>query len=67
MNSEEIRKRKDKGPYYELTLDVKQQMYDKLPYVCDINLCNKESIRYLSGNIIKFYQYNVYDFKEITN
>lgn len=67
MNSDEIRRRNGKGPYFELTLDDKKQMYDKLPYVRDINLCNKESIRHISGNIIKFYQYNVTNFKEITN
>ena len=67
MNIEEIRRRKDKGPYYELTIDEKRQMYDKMPYVRDINLCSKESIRYVSGNIIKVYHYNITKVKEIAN
>lgn len=67
LNTEEIRKRKDKGPYFELSLDDKGHIYDKMPYVRDINLCNTESIRYVSGNIVKFYQYNITRLKEIVN
>jgi hypothetical protein len=67
LNTDELRRRKDKGPYYELNLDDKRQIYDKMPYVRDINLCNRESIRYVSGNIVKLYQYNVAHIKVITN
>lgn len=67
MNTEELRRRKDKGPYYELSLNDKGHIYDKMPYVRDINLCNSESIRYISGNIVKFYRYNVAHIKEIAN
>ncbi len=35
------------------------QFYDHLPYVRDYDLCNWTPLRMLSGNIIKFYQYNL--------
>lgn len=67
MNTEELRRRKDKGPYYELTLNEIGHIYDKMPYVRDINLCNNESIKYVSGNIVKYYRYNMIQMKEISN
>lgn len=56
MNYDEIRRRKDKGPY-DMSLEYKIDIYDKLPYIRDVNLCNQETICLVSGNIIKYYRY----------
>ena len=46
---------------FDITFDEDASMYDNMPYVRDISLCNKESVRTESGNIFKFYTYT---FKE---
>lgn len=33
--------------------------YDTLPYVRDYDLCNWTPLRMVSGNVIKFYQYQL--------
>ncbi|MGB8453278.1 MAG: hypothetical protein WCD89_13235 [Anaerocolumna sp.] len=55
MNGEELRKRKDKGPYEHL-MDNRFSMYDKTPYMRDITLCGTDTLNLISGNIIKFYR-----------
>ena len=39
--------------------DSNSKFYDSLPYVRDYNLCNWTPLRMQSGNIIKFYQYQL--------
>lgn len=39
--------------------DSNSKFYDSLPYVRDYNLCNWTPLRIQSGNIIKFYQYQL--------
>ncbi len=34
-------------------------MYNKLPYYRDIDLCTPEMITFVTGNVIKYFQYNV--------
>ncbi|BCN32005.1 hypothetical protein [Anaeromicropila herbilytica] len=41
---------------YNRSLHVNLEMYDKMPYVRDESLCNKSTVRLISGNIIKFYR-----------
>jgi len=36
-------------------------MYNKLPYYRDIDLCTQEMITFVTGNVIKYFQYNVQD------
>lgn len=36
-------------------------MYNKLPYYRDTDLCTPEMITIVSGNVIKYFQYNVKD------
>lgn len=67
MDQDELRRKKLRGPYFEITLDGNYNIYDKLPYIRDINLCSKDSIRRSSGNIIKFYQYSESGIKAIEN
>lgn len=55
MNRQELRQRKDSGPYDD-SLNMRIQIYDNMPYVRDINICNKESIALYSGNLIKYYR-----------
>lgn len=64
MNYDDIRKLKDKGPY-DMSLEYRIDLYDKLPYVRDINLCNRETICLNSGNIIKYYRYKFIKTKEV--
>lgn len=40
---------------YGYNLDV----YDQMPYVCDNNLCNADTVRMESGNVYKFYRCNM--------
>ncbi len=60
ITSEELRRLKDKGPY-EYILDTNATMYDKLPYKRDIALCGPDSLVLVSGNVIKYYRYNLID------
>lgn len=41
---------------YEFTVPAVTDMYDHLPYQCDCDMCNKDSIAMVSGNLIKFYR-----------
>ena len=64
MTKEELRKLKDKGPY-DASLEDLFIMYDKIPYIKDISLCNKDSIRLYSGNVIKSSTYKLGEPKKI--
>jgi len=55
MNTDELRNRKDKGPY-DRALEEKISMYDKMPYNRDISLLNYDTLQLISGNIIKYYR-----------
>lgn len=55
MNYDELRKKKDKGPY-DSSLEENINMYDNMPYHRDINYCNQDNLGLISGNIIKFYR-----------
>jgi len=55
MNHDELRIRKDKGPY-DRALEEKISMYDMMPYNRDISLLNYDTLELISGNIIKYYR-----------
>lgn len=57
MTGEELRRLKDKGPY-ENIINM-NTMYDKKPYIRDISICGPDSLVLTSGNIIKYYRYNL--------
>ncbi len=42
---------------YEFTVPYVINIYDNLPYIRDIDLCNRTGITLHSGNIIKTYRY----------
>jgi len=44
---------------YEFTVPDMVDMYDHMPYNCDVNLCNRETIAIESGNVIKSYRCNI--------
>ncbi|MDF2802436.1 MAG: hypothetical protein K0S61_2339 [Anaerocolumna sp.] len=58
MNVNELRQRRDKAPFNEIST-VDFIMYDKLPYSMDINLCPRDSHKLISGNIIKYSTYTL--------
>jgi hypothetical protein len=64
INVNEIRKRKEKGPY-DFSMEENITMYDKMPYIRDVNICNRDTIGLFSGNIIKFYCYKIGDTAKI--
>lgn len=55
MNYDNLRSKKDRGPY-DSTLEDTFPMYDNMPYIRDISICNQEYLGLLSGNIIKYYR-----------
>lgn len=64
MNLNELRSRKDSGPY-DTALENNFIMYDNLPYVRDVTICNKEYCEHMGGNIIKYYRCKLLDKKRI--
>ena len=50
---------------YDITVGERHGMYDNLPYQCDNTLCNKESVQMESGNVVKYFQTELTDFKKI--
>lgn len=66
MTKEELRKLKDKGPY-DASLEDFFKMYDEMPYVKDTSICTNDSIILYSGNIIKYFAYQLGDTKKISN
>lgn len=42
---------------YEFTVPYTINIYDNLPYIRDVDLCNRMGITIESGNIIKAYRY----------
>ena len=67
MDPNELKRRKLQGPYSEFTLDNHLYIYDKFPYVRDINLITRECIKPVSGNIIKYYRYKWETEKQANN
>lgn len=65
-NINDIRRKKDKGPY-DQSLEYTINLYDRLPYIRDVNLCNKENIKMHSGNIVKSYQCIITKPREISS
>lgn len=41
---------------YDKTLEVNLTMYDNMPYKRDDSICNRSTVRLISGNIIKYYR-----------
>lgn len=41
---------------YDSALEDNLSMYDKLPYQRDSNLCNREALALVSGNVLKYYR-----------
>lgn len=66
IDNEEIRKRKDNGPY-DKSLEENISMYDKQIYIRDLTLCNTDTLGLVSGNVIKYYRCNIGDIKKILN
>lgn len=52
---------------YDHKLDDNLTMYDKLPYNRDISLCGAGSVRMESGNLVKYYSYEIKESKNIEN
>jgi hypothetical protein len=46
---------------YDKSLEENLTMYDEMPYVRDDSLCNRSTVRLVSGNIIKYYRYKLVD------
>lgn len=46
---------------YDKSLEENLTMYDEMPYIRDDSLCNRSTVRLVSGNIIKYYRYNLVD------
>ncbi|MBP3702756.1 MAG: hypothetical protein J6I65_03115 [Lachnospiraceae bacterium] len=44
---------------FDHTYEPQMEMYDKLPYARDINVCDWKKPRMASGNIVKFFQYEL--------
>ncbi|MCH5264682.1 MAG: hypothetical protein J1F02_02200 [Lachnospiraceae bacterium] len=44
---------------YDKAYSTNDSFYYNLPYVKDFDLCNWKPLRMFSGNVIKFYQYNL--------
>ena len=56
-----------KALQYDSSMEYTIKMYDELPYQRNINLCNEEQIKLISGNVCKFYTYNHEAIQEIPN
>lgn len=44
---------------FDHTYEPQIEMYDKLPYARDIEVCDWKSPRMISGNVVKFFQYEL--------
>ncbi len=44
---------------FDHTYEPQIQMYDHLPYQRDIDVCNWKKPRIVSGNIVKYFQYDL--------
>lgn len=44
---------------FDHTYEPQIQMYDKLPYRRDLDVCDWKQPRLVSGNIVKFFQYEL--------
>lgn len=44
---------------YDVGTDSNNTFYNNLPYKKDYDLCNWRPLRVYSGNVIKFYQYQI--------
>jgi len=44
---------------FDVTYGEYMNMYDNMPYTRDLAICDNEMIKMESGNVIKFYGYNV--------
>lgn len=44
---------------YDVGTDSRDKFYNSLPYKKDYDLCNWKPLREFSGNIIKYYQYQM--------
>lgn len=52
---------------YDSALEDNLSMYDKLPYQRDANLCNRDSLGLVSGNILKNYRCKMNEPYEVKN
>jgi hypothetical protein len=66
LNSDELRKLRDKGPYMNI-MSGNFAMYDNVMYQRDINICGPETLVLQSGNIIKYYRCNQIETFQIVN
>lgn len=41
---------------FDITQGERIRMYDNMPYVHDVDLCNKDTVALESGNVLKFYR-----------
>ena len=46
---------------FEFTVPDTIAMYDQLPYIRDVNLCNKNTLTLESGNVIKAFRCHIAD------
>lgn len=44
---------------FDHTYEPQIEMYDKFPYARDIEVCDWKSPRMISGNVVKFFQYEL--------
>lgn len=47
-----------KAAFYDTSLEDRIKMYDQFPYTHNVNLCNSDTVRLYSGNVIKSSTYN---------
>lgn len=52
---------------FDRKYEPKFLLYDNLPYVRDLDICNWQKPRVSSGNILKFYQYQMGELQIIDN
>lgn len=52
---------------YEFTVPYGVDIYDKLPYTMDYDLCTRTGITLQSGNVVKAYHYMTSDTFEVGN
>ncbi len=66
MNPNELRQLKDKGPY-DTSMEYRTTFYDNVPYVRDIDTCNRDSIYLYRSKLYKYYRCKIGESYVITS
>lgn len=54
-------------PPYDESLEESYNLYDKMPYELDINLCGRHGIKMNSGNLLKYYRCKTKETYKVNN